>query len=317
MINYFRTGLARSAANFPRPLAIKPYRLLLETLIRLSGLEKSNAWLRNSLALDYWELGLSDLDLSIWNEGGVVSAVNAWRKVIPYRKLLLGGEVQVYSSDYVDKFIAYANPWELRRDPHLLRKLEYQINFTHPMHLTVFLVRMLLADTGLRKNIEGRQRKWREHLRAMQLPVPRVITWEYLVDLLHTREPFLHYQKEELGEALLKTEHDSYNANGLDRLINANHHVWDDIVQSEDQFWFSTYPSSIHEFLAAMVEWEIWGVFSLGPVTEGLDINLLGGFWLNQRRLIRLLKITQERKESLLNGIDLLENFYRPITDRP
>lgn len=317
MLNYFRAGLARSASNLPRSLAIKPYNLLLELVIRLSGIDRSNIWLRNSLVMGYWELGLSDMDLSLWIEGEAIGTINAWRKVLPYRKLLIGGEVQVYSSDYVKGFIEYANPWEIRRDPHLLKRLNYRPLFSNPMHMTVFLVRMLHADNGLRKNGEGRQRKWREHLQAMGLPIPGIVTWDYLINLVHEREPFCEYSRQELLQAFVKTDHDSYSANGLDRLINSNHHVWDDIVQLEDQKCFANYSTSSHDFLGCMVEWEIWGVSALGPVTEGLDLNSLGGFWLNQKRLIKILKLEKERKDWLLKGFDLLENFYKPIISLP
>lgn len=310
MMDYLRAGVALSAANLPRQIAKRPYEWLFAGIKALSGLETSKAWLRNSLALDYWELGLSDLDLSVWTEGNAQDALLAWRQIAPYEKLLIGGEVQVYSAELARKLCGYANPWEIRRDPNLLKRLKLSPSFANPMHLTVFLVRMLQADKGLMKFPQGRQRKWREHLQAMQLPVPGFITWDYLVELLQSRAPFSEFTVEELHVALVKTGHDSFTATALDRLVNANHHVWDDIVRAADQVCWATYTPAAFEFITAMVEWEIWGVSSLTPLTKGQDPALLPGFWWNQRRLIGILPIDSARRTWLEAGITSLEAYY-------
>lgn len=316
MLDYFRAGLARSAAGLPRRLGLWPYRQLLALLMQKSGIGPQNLWLRNSLVLDYWEFGLSDLDVAVWVDGGASEANEAWRRVSPHRRLLMGGEVQLYSSEWVRRFVAYGNPWELRRDPQLLRRLEYVPSFSNPHHATLFLMRMLKADRGLQRDPVGRQRKWREHLRAMQWPVPAFITWEYLVGELALRAPFQEYSDAELSASLTKTEHTFYNFSALDRLVHANHHVWDQFVKEEDQSCLESFSAQAHEHLACLIEWEVWGVSTLASITSGYEPKSLLGYWYNLRKLIGLLKVDRERSQWLLDGVALLEEFYRPLTDQ-
>lgn len=314
MVDYFRAGLARSSSAMPRSLTRKPYDWLFNALVQCTGLESTRVWTRNSLALDYWELGLSDLDLTIWVDGNIEHALDAWSQIRPWRSLLIGGEVQIYTSEAARSLVRYANPWELRRDPQLLRRLDLMPSFANPMHLTVFLARMLMADRGLLKYPWARQRKWRDHLRAMRLPHTNNVTWSEVVELLRARAPFQDFSFAELSETLQKTSHNSFEASGLDRLLNANHHVWDDIVQAEDRHYFDQYSDAAHDFLGCMVEWEIWGVSALTPVTKDLNLGDLKGFWRNQQRLIKQLRIDDSRRDFLRKGFDELAAYYGPLT---
>ena len=306
--------MARSSSALPRSLTKRPYDWLLALLIGRSGLASSSVWVRNSLALDYWELGLSDLDLTVLVEGDAHAALDAWSQLRPLRMLLIGGEVQIYTHKGAIHLMSYANPWELRRDPGLLRRLECLPSFANPMHRTVFLTRMLLADSGLIKFPWGRQRKWREHLQAMQLPVPATITWAYLVDLLHAQPPFDNFLRSELEETLLSSRHNSHEASALNRLIRANNHIWGEFVKEQDDQCLNDYSPQAHEFLACMVEWEIWGLSSFTPVTTNQDLAGLVGFWNIQQRLINSLRIDSKRKQWLLDGFDYLANYYRSLS---
>ena len=183
------------------------------------------------------------------------------------------------------------------------------------MHAAVFLARMLVADVGLRKDPWGRQRKWREHLQVMRVPVPSWITWESLIEVLHTFVPFRNFARDHLQAALEKARpHDIYSADGLDRLLNASHHVWDDLVKADDQRELARYSDDEHAFLAAMVEWEIWGVAALSPLTCGQDMRDVALYWRNLRKLILVLRVPLAKRDFLLAGLERLEIFYRPMT---
>lgn len=314
-LDYFRAGLARASSGLPRGLARKLYDWPLGQLRSHLDLGPEQIWVRNSLALDYWELGLSDIDLSIWVEGDVYACVAVWQKLQPHLPLLIGGEVHIYSAPLVRALLPMANPWELRRDPGLLQKTRFTPNFVRPSAATVFLARMLQADRRLRHDPTNRQRKWRDHLRALDLPVPALITWSGLVDLLHQRAPFQHFSRAELEHELsYEGPHDHYQAGVLGRILRANHHIWGDIVRTDDEVALAQMSDDAHGYLADMVAWEIWGISPLTQIICGYDPDLLKGFWGIQRWLIQHLRISAERRHELSLGFDALERFYAPLT---
>lgn len=315
-MNYFRQGLARSSVQLSDAIKKWPYQKLFQLLTCIVSNSKTILWLRNSFALNYWTFGLSDLDLSVWIEGGVVESLTSWKKIRSVKYLLIGGEVQIYCSEQVMHFINYANCWELRRDPELLKKINFIPQFNYEMELTVFLARSLVADKGLRRDSFNRQKKWQEHLKAFKFEsLPMEVTWEYLVGVLSKREPFNSFARQDLEKAF-DSKSDVLKLSGVvEKLIFSNHYVWGKEHLEQDLEILANGNESIHQFIYFQVCWEVWGLSPLTLVTNELNHLQLEGHIRNQKRLVEMLKITSTQRDWLHEGLDRLEKLYIPIKD--
>lgn len=315
-MDYLRRSLYRCSHAIPDYFKLAPYRLAL-SLLRLivDRVAGTKVWLRNSFALGYWSFALSDLDISVWVDGETVEVAKEWERLKPYRLLLIGGEVQIYSSRTTPHFLPYANPWELRRDPELIKQTQYLLELKDDMTLTVFLVRSIASDRLLRREPALRQRKWKEHLQSFGFSSHnKTVNWDVMVNLLQQRAPFLAYSVAEISEALQATiDPLSEQTPYLHRLLHSNRYVWGFKVGNDDIEFLAGAPQEIHQFLYLQICWEIWGLSPFTLVTQGFSLASLNGHIANQTRLAQMLKISDEQKDFLAAGWARLEKFYQPI----
>lgn len=315
-MDYLRRSLYRCSQAIPDSFKLAPYRLAL-SLLRLvvDGTAGTKVWLRNSFALGYWSFALSDLDISVWVEGDTAEVAKEWERLKPFRLLLIGGEVQIYSSRTTQHFLAYANPWELRRDPELIKQTQQSLELKNDMTLTVFLVRSIASDRLLRREPALRQRKWKEHLKSFGFPShEKIVDWDVMVSLLQQRAPFGSYSPAEISEALQASiDPFSEQTPYLHRLVHSNRYVWGFKVGNDDLEFLESSSLEVHQFLYLQICWEIWGLSPFTLVTQGFNLASLNGHIANQTRLAQMLKISDDQKNFLAVGWARLEKFYQPI----
>jgi hypothetical protein len=304
-----RLLIAKWAATFPREAQRWPYELML-SLARFrvqKACPTASVWARNSFALDHWIFAMSDLDLSIWVNGGAREAQRAWDALkTGARWNLLGGETHVYCSEALSLFLPFGNPWELHRDPLLLERLGHRPPSPTPAQTLTYFVRQLLADQSLLNHPEARVGKWQRHFTALGLPFPQPFGVTALAQRLVDTEVFAPFPAEEIVTALETRDPPP----ALKRLLFPNQHVWCYLEAELDHQFVRQLPAAGHEYLAAMVEWEIWGLSPFTLVMAGFDATNLRGHWANQTSLIQLLTLTDDRRAGLTQGMSDLLHFY-------
>ena len=307
-----RAGLSRSSRNVPLALRRFPYDVMLGAVRRILKDGRTTVWPRNSLALGYWEFGSSDIDLSVWVEGGAQEVRQTWSRVQPWKWMLLGGETQIYSSSMIERFLSYANPFELMRDPLLIEKLGYPHLRKSEGQKTTFLARMLLADHVLKFDHHAHAGKWGHHLRFMGYSEATPKDFGSLVELLHQTEAFKEFSFEELAETILMPKPQSQlQTSFLQKLLYSNHHPWLDQAKAKDIEDLGKASQAQHEYLAHMIEWEIWGLFPMTIVIHGIPFKGLEHHILNQTRLLEHLRLSSDKKMHIQAGFTQLLDLYR------
>jgi|GEM_PF-4572829 len=314
MSRFLRSGLARASHSLPRELLFWPYAILIKYLKAQIDSLGAKLWLRNSLRLGYWEFAQSDIDLAIWVKGGAREALQVWNKLKSKRFALLGGEVQIYSSDWVHKMLPYANPWEVARDPDLLHHTKFTpAPGTVPERL-VFLIKMLASDKELWVNPASRQKKWQYHLTQLGIVFDGPVTGELVCRLIFERLDFVDVEYAAL-EAYFHTPRPvpalPTAATDLDRLLTPNKYCWFAQATAQDEIFLSKLDEQGHAYLATMMSWEVWGLFPLTQVVQELSQIQLEGHIVNQRRLLEHLVVPTAPLQS---GFTLLTDYYAEIT---
>lgn len=127
MIKSSLSFMAMSVGKFiPRGCQRAIYKLPIFLLNKKLVSKKSRAWCKNSVALDDFIFGTSDLDISI-----LMDDENAYQSVkglLSYLEFLKGlfpfvGEISIYLKPDLLWLKPLINPFELRRDPELLKYL--------------------------------------------------------------------------------------------------------------------------------------------------------------------------------------------------
>lgn len=294
-----------------------PYDLLFFFIENKLQSQATQVWLRNSLANDYWEFAQSDLDLTVWVEGGMEQAAKTWLEIIPLRKLLVGGEVHVFASAVVAKYLPYANPLELARDPRLAVRLSFDRLPTRAEKVA-YLVKSIQSDKKLAILPSIRQRKWRWILAQLGLELPvRELTREVLIrEVLKPLAPWLAAFSVEDIVCVLGSTDNPADLRTLEAMLKPNQEAWFDQRVARDTRLLEQLDEEFHEYLAAMVSWEIWGISPLVQLTCGLTLLQLTQHSQNQVRLIEHLKISPARRHFLVEGFKQLLADYELIRDR-
>ncbi len=306
-----RSELAHLGECLPRELQRLPYDLLL-TAARLRvrrHVPRSDIWVRNSLATGHWLFAESDLDLSIWVEGGAREARAAWDAIRPGAHWwLLGGEVQIYASDVVWDFLPFSNPLELARDPGLLAHTGWTSTPFSEAQGVAFLVRQLIADRGLRYDPASRARRWENHLARMGHALPDPFGLSGLVEILRGYQAFAGHGCAELVQGL-----EEGPRGRLGRLLFPNQHVWLQGDGDGDRRFLDGVSSHVHDYLAATLDWEVWGLSPFTLVTEGHSLEDLRGHVRNMQLLVERLPLPAARGQRLRRGFDQLLSFYAAL----
>ncbi len=319
MLAHFRESLALSSQGIPRRWLIIPYTLLFHLTKRSLKTPDCDLWLRNSLANDYWEFAQSDLDLTVWANGGMKDAAILWPRIKSMRKMLLGGEIHIFPSDLVSKYLAYANPLELGRDPLLAAKISFTRKPTKYEKIA-FLVKSLINDKKLASQPGLRRKKWLWILKSVDPDyqfLPLNFSCEYIISkFLKPLAPWLDLFSAEEISFVLRTPQCPIELSGLEKMLKPNQQIWFDLEISEDSLLLERAGSEFQVYLFSMMSWEVWGIFPLVQLTCGLTLLQLSQHIKNQMRLIDQLEISDERKLFLKNGFIQLQNDYDSIRDR-
>jgi hypothetical protein len=303
-----RSKLAHLGEYLPRELQRLPYELLL-TAARLRvrrQVPRSDIWVRNSLATGHWLFAQSDLDLSIWVEGGALDAQRAWDAVRRHaRWWLLGGEVHIYSARAVWDFLPYSNPWELARDPRLLAQTGWTSSAASDAQSTTFLVRQLIADNGLRYDPASRARRWENHLARMGHALPSPFDLPGLVELLRHYPAFAGHGRDELLAGL-----EAGPQGPLGRLLFPNQRVWFQNDVDGDRRFVDGLTPAVLDYLAATLDWEVWGLSPFTLVTAGHSLENLRGHARNMQLFLEFLPLPAARVQRLRRGFDRLLSYY-------
>lgn len=314
MSRFLRSGLAKASQSLPRDLLFWPYALLIKYLKAQTDSLGAQLWLRNSLRLGYWEFAQSDIDLAIWVKGGAGEALQVWHTLKSKRFALLGGEVQIYSSDWVHKMLPYANPWEVARDPDLLRHAKFAPAAGTAHEQLVFLIKMLSSDKELWVNAASRQKKWQYHLAQLGIRLEGPVTGEFVCGLIFERLDFVDVEYAAL-EAYFHTPRPvpalPTAATDLDRLLNPNKYCWFAQATAQDEIFLRKLDERGHAYLATLMSWEVWGLFPLTQVVQELSQLQLEGHIINQRRLLERLVVPTAHLQS---GFSLLTDYYAEIS---
>ena len=112
----------------PRSIQRKIYKLPIMLISRKLAPEREFAWCKNSVALDDFIFGISDLDISILLVDGedqkktknLLSHLVLLKRLFPFM-----GETSIYFESDFSWLRTLINPAELRRDPELLKRMSF------------------------------------------------------------------------------------------------------------------------------------------------------------------------------------------------
>lgn len=294
-------------AYLPFPLASLPYRLafaIARFFLRHLGCQ---IWYRNGLAARQVHLGASDVDLTLYFATVPTRerlAIVRQRLTRLKRWLPLLGEACAYCDADILDFQAFANPCELRRDPHLKRRLNKASHSASETDQLTFLLRMLYYDCLARYQIPRsvRAEKWSAYWElATGKPFPdqkkAFLRSTELIDRLD-RHYFGRFSSRQIAETLKAYLSQGRLTSPDAWLCRADFQVlFPTIVighlhgEARDAFFWRlrNFTSVECELVLAQVEWEIWGTYS--------HVRLFPPEWPSNpcRRLIPILRILKER----------------------
>ncbi len=316
MSRYLRSLVSKHSNHLPRNLLYSFYTSLFSVFRKLTGLSPDQIWVRNSLALDYWEFGQSDLDISILVPGGSREAYKIYRRIKPLRKLLLGGEIQIYTTESLKRFTEYSNVFEVNRDPILFELTKHLITNNHlDLKKNIFLLKLFASDKSLFDSPDLRQRKWKHHLDLVGYHLDK-ISAESLAKLLAENYPFNEVLSDlDILKAIRHSFH-NFNIHNLSRtnkILFPNRYVWINQNDTDDILDLESLTDETHRYLGLMVEWEIWGLSSLTHITSGFPLKNLFDHVENQIRLVECLRIATTEKERLVSGLRNLAEYYEDL----
>lgn len=225
-------------------------------------------WARNSFITEAFLPFKSDLDLTLWFEKQPDDSEleSLWRTYSRLKKLIpFLGEINLHVRDEAKGFVNLANPFELKRDPKLPKKLDYCAAESSRADETVFLLRMLDADArNIKTRPDKRVRKWRYHLAqvgAAHLPEP--LSLESIVTAIIQRSPLANDEKATAVQSLLV--YFEVRADGKD---------YYDLTPNKDLMTFLPHYYCYHrdkitafsgaraEISIRQLSWEVWGLSS-------------------------------------------------------
>ena len=235
---------------------------LLELLMQWSyrSLKKQfpAIWIRNSFYFKAHHPLASDIDLTYI--GDLQTAKNLFSKM---KRNKLFGELNFYPKEILPSLISLINPYELERDPVLLKSQISQDKKS--IQKEVFLTRHILGDSY-----------W-----LQRLPQIRLQKWKYLLKIINedfidlsidslikktTISPAIHYyllhQHENLFEVF---KHSPY------RSFFPHKHIW----SSDDNNYLIKLSEFEKMFLLEQIKWEFWGI---GTQLHWIDLKISYAF---------------------------------------
>jgi hypothetical protein len=277
----------------------------------ISNLKSDQLWLRNSIPLNYWQLGLSDLDISLKTGGGATEALALWDKVKKIKNLSLGGEIQIYSDVQLEMLFRFCNFFEAKRDPFLFKKNEMQGRKPIEFEDLVFLIKMLLSDNGLRRYPDLRKRKWdkmfsltnRDPIAALNFDAVFAKIFNHPVFLSDLNQDDIRMAFEDYSKATIATQ----LIVAPNKLIIHSSNL-DEIKAVLDQL-----SPALHRVISVHQRWEIWGLSCMTPLTCNFSKENLSNHIKNQIILANQLDIPAEARKEVIEGFGHLSSYYSSI----
>jgi hypothetical protein len=307
-MNINRAFIAIFTYIIPNKITYSIYQLLF--IFFKSRLKNPNSeiWYRNSLALNYMVFGLSDIDTSIWLHKRNLCKSNL-KKIEKYKKLLLGGEVQYYIEPEIFNFINFANDFELRRDPVFKKKTTIHVENSIPnieIKKVVFLLKMILSEKNVHLFFFLRNPKWKATFSIIDEDFSKITDKESLINQISNISIIKKFfNQKDLKDFLNKPTVKHH----LGTILFSNQIPW--CQESSETFQhiknLTNFSPDLHEIIYFWQRWEIWGLFTYLPNILFLGTKeQLKDHINNQIYLTNLLKISQDKKDEILQGFSKL-----------
>ena len=254
-------------AGLGRKLYSKVYDLYRSrTESAVAGLE---VWPRNSFVLGSLTPGVSDLDLTFWwqKRPSADEIERAFRFHRRFRRWLpLVTEINQYVQSELEMFQAFANPFELARDPRSARRMATRAPSLS--EAVVFLLRLLDADAeNLIRRPWVRKRKWQNHFDVVGAEFPNFQSPHELGlrTLVEAVADFASVPRDQ--KALAVQELEAYFSNPKRRdaeslglpsrwqgvfLPHRFAHHWNRVLNLT---------SDRSDLFVSQIEWEVWGLY--------------------------------------------------------
>lgn len=310
-MSHLRIRLARLASYLPDAVALVPYHVLKGLITWLLGLRHARVWFRNSLALNYGQAGLSDIDLSVLVPT-VSEAIRVTRRLREIRALSLGGETQVYVEENLRSLLPVANPFELRRDPTLCERFGLP-GAGSSVEKSLFLFKCLLADGFLRVHPGLRAKRWRAMFNLVGGQLDPEVSRESIARqvLLNSPAGRLVTAKDLLG-ILDGNEGEARDAYPL---LFPNKIAWCSEEYASLKRSLTEQSQELHDWLHAAIRWEVWGLYPMTPLFTDQPVARIFAHIENQRELLRFLRVPEAQKHATENALAELSRHYRLICD--
>lgn len=291
----------------PRFLAKLPYQFaelyLRRKLKRIFS--QSELWIRNSVMLDSYVFGVSDLDLTIFSNEELDELHIKQFLINGKRQFPFLGEANCYLEKDLPLVNATINYFELKRDQFLLSKF-VKNEVDREVETVVFLLRTLMADKKTLKGDEKiRIKKWSEHFLSLGLTenfidkrtVVKVIS-SYFTDSENIKLVLNNW----LDSSPWRDDlfHDDFGAKW--KIIYPHKYLWFEHDRNELPLALTDFEQKI---ILRQVDWELWGLYTQRYFLqrESVEIHLqrlkkmLIHFNLNQKNLNQMFKrILEVRK---------------------
>lgn len=268
----------------PRSIAVWPYQESYYYL--LSEFQnkqiKSDIWIRNSVRLGNFIFGVSDLDLTVYSAHKITNKeIFKIKTILKEAKNIYPfiGECNFYNVELSSRLLSSANPYELKRDPELIKKIDKELDFNN-LEKTIFLLRMLYADhQNLIRDPMSRLRKWNQHFQMLDLPVKESISFniiiEIIIDSINDKTNSI-----DIRNALnfLKTpfvdEDKIYHATTppLWKFLFPHKHLW--FEREIEDFPEEKENTVLGNICLRQIDWEIWGLMTQLPEIKDKEFGL-------------------------------------------
>jgi hypothetical protein len=311
-LNHFRISIAKSSVSLSKSIKILPYNFIYFLVLKFIGLNRKRVWFRNSLALNYWQFALSDVDLSIMAKD-LDQAIATSIVLKDLRWLLLGGEVQVYREDSVAQFIESGNVYEIQRDPILCKYLDFSREGSD-YEKAFFIFKSLLSDKQISLYPELRQEKWKSHFRLIGKEMDFFANKENLINFFCSYD----FIKNDMSPNQLAICLDPKSRESADiyPFLFSNQIAW---VSDDSESYIRLVKEAsleINEFIHCSIMWEVWGLYPMAQLFIESNFSQIFDHLQNQHALLSILKIDEEKKEKTSKVLDLLIEQYKKIQEK-
>ncbi len=310
-MNKIRFFIAIFTFTIPNKITSSIYQLLFIFFKRKIKNPNTEIWYRNSLALDYMVFGLSDIDTSIWLHKKNL-CLSYLKTIEKYKNFLLGGEVQFYIEPEIFNFIKFANDFELRRDPTLKEKtINHLENFIQNIEIkkVVFLLKMISFEKNAHLFFFLRNSKWKATFSIIDEDLSKITDKESLINQISNISIIKKFfNQKDLKDFLTKPSLNHH----LGTILSSNQIPW--CQESSETLQhiknLTNFSPDLHEIIYFWQRWEIWGLFTYLPNLLFLGtIEQFKGHINNQIYLTNLLKISQDKKNDVLEGFSKLRQL--------